>query len=154
MRLIDYLLNKEVKGSERDFMLKYADAITNTTYDVIVDTEAPFEKTDAFLRFARNILDGADLPKGKELTKYRTWTKYIIDTTKVVSNSWYQQIHDDEIDDMKNKYGSLHKYTYKEIEQMKPEELLYIVDITIENASVLSSFLHDHKKELFGGDDK
>lgn len=50
MRLIDYLLNKEVKGSERDFMLEYADAITNTTYDVIVDTEAPFEKTDAFFK--------------------------------------------------------------------------------------------------------
>ena len=158
MTLIDYLL-KEAKGLEADFILEYADAIRGTVYDVIKDTEAPFEKTESFLEFALNILDGADLPKGKERTKYFTWTKYIIDTTKLIEQAWYQQFLDDELDNVKDKSdGFIRVYTsklsYEEIEQMSSEELWDLVDIAIENATVLSSFLRDHKKELFGGDDK
>ena len=158
MTLIDYLL-KEAKGIETDFILEYADAIRGDAYDVIKDTWAPFEKTESFLEFARNILDGGDLPKGKELTKYFIWTKYIIDTTRLIGQTWYQQMHDDESDNIKNKpEGFLRVYTsklsYEEIEQMSSEELWNLVDIAIENATVLSSFLRDHKKELFGGDNK
>lgn len=46
------------------------------------------------------------------------------------------------------------KLSYEEIEKMSQEELWNLVDIAIENAVVLSSFLRDHKKELFGGDNK
>lgn len=176
MRLIDYLL-KETRGLERDFMLEYADSITRDTYHVIEKTDSPFEKTESFLKFARNILDGGDLPKGKERTKYFTWTKYIIETTRVVERNLYQ-IHEDSkasenmvnivskaasmirtiSDDNLKSDGSIRVYTsklsYEEIEQMSQEELWNLVDIAIENAVVLSSFLRDHKKELFGGDNK
>ena len=37
---------------------------------------------------------------------------------------------------------------------MSSEELWNLVDIAIENATVLSSFLRDHKKDLFGGENK
>lgn len=158
MTLIDYLL-KESKGHETDFILEYADAIRGTVYDVIKDTDAPFEKTESFLDFALNILDGADLPKGKERTKYFTWTKYIIDTTRVIEQAWYQQILDDEPDNIKDKSdGFLRVYTsklsYEDIEQMSSEELWNLIDIAIENAAILSSFIRDHKKNLFGGDNK
>lgn len=136
-----------------------------------------FEKTESFLKFARNILNGGDLPKGKERTKYFTWTKYIIDTTRAVEQNRYQ-IHEDSksseymvnivskaatmirtiYDDKTNSDGYLRIYTsklsYEDIEKMSSEELWKLVDLVIENAVVLSSFLHDHKKELFGGDDK
>ena len=155
MKLIDYLL-KETKGPERDFILEYSNAIASTTYDVIENTEAPFEKTESFLKFALNILDGEDLPKGKERTKYFTWTKYIIDTTRLISHSWYQQMHDDEIDDMKNKSdGYLRVYTselsYDDIEKMSQEELWNLVNIAIENAVILSSFLNDYNKYRIWG---
>ena len=156
MTLIDYLL-KEAKGLEADFILEYGDAIRSTTYDVIIGTETPFEKTKSFLEFALNILDGDDLPKGKERRKYFTWTKYIIDTTRLIEQAWYQQFLDDEPDNTKDKSdGFLRVYTsklsYEDIEQMSSEELWNLVNIAIENATVLSSFLSDHKKELFGGE--
>ena len=158
MTLIDYLL-KEAKGLEADFILEYGDAIRSTTYDVIIGTETPFEKTKSFLEFALNILDGDDLPKGKERRKYFTWTKYIIDTTRLIEQAWYQQFLDDESDDMKDKSDSFlrvytSKLSYEDIEQMSSEELWNLIDITIENdIIILSNFLRKHKKELFGGDD-
>ena len=176
MRLIDYLL-KESGGLERDFILEHADSITRDTYHVIEKTDSPFEKTESFLKFARNILDGGDLPKGKERTKHFAWTKYIIDTTRVVERNLYQ-IHEDSkasenmvnivskatsmirtiSDDKSNSDGYLRLYTsklsYEDIEKMSLEELLKLVDLAIENAVVLSGFLRDHKKELFGGDAK
>ena len=131
MTLIDYLL-KEAKGLEADFILEQGDAIRSTTYDVIIGTETPFEKTKSFLEFALNILDGDDLPKGQARRKYFTWTKYIIDTARLIEQTWYQQIRDDKSDNIKNKpdeflrwissvYTS--KLSHEEIEQMSSEEL-------------------------------
>ena len=166
MTLIDYLLNKS-KGLEKDFILESKDSIMNATRHVIRETDAPFAKTDYFLKFSDDILSGGEIPKGDDRKKYKNWSKYIIETSIIVEQKMYQDNKDyisaENTSNLVSNIASFvrsmsnnkeptgiriftSKLSYDDIEKMSQEELWNLVNIAIENATILASFLNDYNK--------